>query len=132
MHTLLNKKLETYFDPYRANTIGIDQYFETPFGKKKIVYADWTASGRMYKPIEEILSEKIAPFVGNTHTETTVTGSSMTMAYHHAKHLIKTHVGARESDVIISSNSGLGSSKFSFEKTQFKHRRFFKRELRTP
>ncbi|MEL7121821.1 MAG: aminotransferase class V-fold PLP-dependent enzyme, partial [Bacteroidota bacterium] len=107
MHTQQAKQLETYFDPFRRKTIGIDQYFETPFGTKRIVYADWTASGRMYKPIEELLSEKIAPFVGNTHTETTVTGSSMTIAYHHAKHLIKNHVGAKDSDVIISSNSGM-------------------------
>ena len=100
-------KLETYFEPYRKNVIGYDQIFETPFGQKRILYADWTASGRLYSPVEKLLTEEIGPFVGNTHTETTVTGSSMTMAYHHAKKYIKKHVGAWESDVIISSNSGM-------------------------
>ena len=101
------KPLETYFQCFRENVIGYDQHFDSPFGRKQIVYADWTASGRLYQPIEDILSKKIAPFVGNTHTETTVTGCSMTMAYHHAKSLIKDHLGARESDVLISSNSGM-------------------------
>ena len=54
--------LELYFEPFRRNIIGLDQEFETPYGRKKIVYADWTASGRMYAPIEKILTEKISPF----------------------------------------------------------------------
>jgi selenocysteine lyase/cysteine desulfurase len=100
-------KLESYFQPFRKNVIGYDQTFQSPFGEKRILYADWTASGRLYGPIEKLLMEDIGPFVGNTHTETTVTGSSMTMAYHHAKSYIKKHVGAWKSDVIISSNSGM-------------------------
>ncbi len=99
--------LEKYFNSFRSNTIGIDQLFETPYGIKKIVYADWTASGRLYAPIEKQLMQIIGPFVGNTHTETTVTGSGMTQAYHTALQIIKRHVNALPSDVIISSNSGM-------------------------
>ena len=73
-----SNSLEQYFAPFRNNIIGINQEFESPYGIKKIIYADWTASGRMYRPIEELLIEKIAPFVANTHTETNVTGSAMT------------------------------------------------------
>ena len=97
--------LETYFKPFREHVIGNDQIFTTPYGQQRIVYADWTASGRMYAPIENILLKKMAPYVGNTHTETTVTGSSMTMAYHEAKDIIKRHVGANNRDDLISSNS---------------------------
>ncbi len=100
-------QLEQYFDKFRKNVIGINQCFQTPFGLKKIIYADWTASGRMYAPIERILSHHIAPFVGNTHTETTVTGCSMTHAYHLSKEIIKQHVNAGENDILISSNSGM-------------------------
>ena len=99
--------LEEYFDKFRRNIIGIDQHFDTPFGTKPIIYADWTASGRMYGPIEERLRHDIMPFVGNTHTESTVTGATMTNAYHKALNLIKVHVGAADSDVIISSNAGM-------------------------
>lgn len=99
--------LENYFKTYRENTIGYNLSFKTPFGIKKLVYADWIASGRLYQPIEKKISEIIGPFVGNTHTETTLTGSCMTLAYHHALKTIKNHVNAGPSDVIISSNSGM-------------------------
>ncbi len=98
---------QDYFKKFRKNIIGIDQTFESPFGEQKIIYADWTASGRMYKPIEDVFMKKIYPFVANTHTETTMTGCSMTQAYHKAKEIIKKHVNANSSDVLISSNSGM-------------------------
>jgi hypothetical protein len=44
----------------------------------RIVYADWTASGRMYGPLEDVMRDRILPFVGNTHTETSETGATMT------------------------------------------------------
>ena len=99
--------LEQKFSKFRKEIIGIDQCFRSPFGIKKIHYADWTASGRLYAPIEKILQKNFGPFVANTHTETTVTGSSMTMAYHHAGQIIKDHVGANEHDVLIKANSGM-------------------------
>ena len=106
-NTTNKASLELYFDQFRKQIIGYDQEFESPFGKQKIIYADWTASGRMYRPIEQLLSEEIAPFVGNTHTETSITGSTMTIAYHKAQHVIKEHVNANEDDILISSNSGM-------------------------
>lgn len=99
--------LEAHFAPFRANIIGIDQDFETPSGRRRIVYADWTASGRMFAPIEKMLSAEIAPFIGNTHTETSVTGTTMTRAYHEALHLIKRHVNAGPGDAIICYGSGM-------------------------
>ena len=99
--------LEKYFKTYRENIVGIDQDFEGPYGKMKIIYADWTASGRLYKPIEDRILNEIGPFVGNTHTGTTITGKRMTEAYHYALKSIKKHVNASEKDVIISSNSGM-------------------------
>ena len=99
--------LESYFAPFRANIIGINQDFESPFGRQRILYADWIASGRMFGPIEKMMSEEIAPFVGNTHTESSVTGTTMTRAYHEALHLIKEQVNASAGDVIICSGSGM-------------------------
>ncbi|WP_298393347.1 aminotransferase class V-fold PLP-dependent enzyme [Flavobacterium sp.] len=99
--------LELYFQQFRENIIGIDQEFESPFGKKKIIYTDWTASGRLYRPIEEKLMNEFGPFVANTHTETTVSGTAMTMAYHEAKHIIKHHVNANEDDILINTGTGM-------------------------
>ncbi|WP_353085323.1 aminotransferase class V-fold PLP-dependent enzyme [Flavobacterium sp.] len=100
-------ELEVYFEQFRKNIIGIDQEFESPFGKKKIIYTDWTASGRLYRPIEEKMMNQFGPFVANTHTETTVSGTAMTMAYHEAKHIIKKHVNATEDDVLINTGTGM-------------------------
>lgn len=99
--------LEKYFEKFRVNIVGIDQEFESPFGRKKIVYADWIASGRLYKPIEERLLNQIAPFVGNTHTETSETGLLMTKAYNWSHKLIKQHCNAGPNDVIITAGSGM-------------------------
>ncbi|MSU23776.1 MAG: aminotransferase class V-fold PLP-dependent enzyme [Opitutus sp.] len=108
--------LESYFAPFRANIIGIDQDFESPFGRQRIVYADWTASGRMFGPIEKMLSEEIAPFVGNTHTESSVTGTTMTRAYHEALHIIKEHVHASADDAIICYGSGMTAVANKFQR----------------
>ena len=99
--------LESYFSPFRNQVIGQDQTFKGPYGEKRIIYADWTASGRLYRSIEEKFIKEILPFVGNTHTETTITGCAMTMAYQKAKKIIKEHVGASKEDILISTNSGM-------------------------
>lgn len=99
--------LESYFEPFRKNTIGSELSFKTPFGVKKMIYADWIASGRLYLPIEKRIIEEIGPYVANTHTETSETGTLMTKAYHLAHKKIKEHVHACPQDVIITAGSGM-------------------------
>ncbi len=99
--------LEKFFEKFRKNIIGIDQEFDSPFGTNKIVYGDWIASGRLYKPIEDKISNEIGTFVGNTHTETSETGIRMTHAYQKSHELIKQHVNAGKNDVIITAGSGM-------------------------
>jgi len=99
--------MEDYFKKYRDAIIGIDQTFQSPYGQKKIVYAGWIASGRLYRPIEDKITNQFGPFVGNTHTETCETGTLMTKAYHLAQKKIKEHVNAGPNDVIINAGSGM-------------------------
>jgi selenocysteine lyase/cysteine desulfurase len=99
--------LEKYFDTFRKGIIGVDRKINVRNGSMPLVYSDWTASGRMYEPIENLLKNEISPFVANTHTETNYTGTSMTMAYNKAKKIIKNHVNAGERDILITSNSGM-------------------------
>jgi selenocysteine lyase/cysteine desulfurase len=100
--------MEKYFEKYRNNIIGINETIDTPFLKNtSIVYADWTASGRNYKIIEERIQNELMPFVANTHTETNSTGQAMTQAYHKSRNIIKQHVNANEQDVLISNYSGM-------------------------
>ncbi|WP_430400932.1 aminotransferase class V-fold PLP-dependent enzyme [Flavobacterium sp.] len=105
--TTQKTKLELYFDEFRKHIIGVDQEFDTPFGTQKMVYTDWTASGRLYRPIEEKMMNQFGPFVANTHTETTVSGTAMTMAYHEARHIIKHHINANDNDVLITDGTGM-------------------------
>jgi len=98
---------EDYFKNIRDNIIGNNIEFETPYGTKRLLYADWTASGRLYAPIEEKMQNELGPYVGNTHTETSLTGTAMTLAYHKAKEIIKKHVNADENDVLICAEAGM-------------------------
>lgn len=102
--------LENYFSVYRNNIIGAQQYFDSPFGRKRIIYADWTASGRAYAPIEKYIRQQVLPFTGNTHTNTTVTGTLMNEAYEQAKRIVKSHVSAGEDDVLLFCGSGMTSA----------------------
>ena len=103
----MKSQLELYFNEFRNDIIGVDQTFNSPYGHQKIIYTDWTASGRLYRPIEEKLMNEFGPFVANTHTETTVTGTAMTLAYHEARHIIKHHVNANSDDILITDGTGM-------------------------
>ncbi|NNM23483.1 MAG: aminotransferase class V-fold PLP-dependent enzyme, partial [Flavobacteriaceae bacterium] len=96
--------------------LGIDQSFKSPYGEKRMVYTDWTASGRLYRPIEEKMMNEFGPFVANTHTETTVSGTAMTHAYHTARTIIKRHVNAGEDDVLITTGTGMTGAVNKFQR----------------
>ena len=111
-----SKSLENYFHKFRENTIGFDAYFDSPIGKKPILYADWIASGRLYKPIEDAIRDRFGPMVGNTHSEASETGKSMTLAYQHAHKIIKNHVNADSNDVLINTGFGMTSALAKFQR----------------
>lgn len=100
-------ELEKYFQKFRDNIIGIDEEFDSPYGKKNIHYADWIASGRLYGPIESRITNDLGPYVANTHSETTTTGTLITKAYLYSHQYIKEHVNAGPNDVIITAGYGM-------------------------
>jgi selenocysteine lyase/cysteine desulfurase len=100
--------MEDHFQKIREGIIGIDRILITPDGEeKRLVYADWVASGRNYAPIEARIQTEIMPLVANTHTETSTTGMAMTHAYHTAQEIIKAHVNANQDDLILTMCSGM-------------------------
>jgi selenocysteine lyase/cysteine desulfurase len=100
--------MELFFSLFRNGIIGQNKTIKTPYHESvRILYADWTASGRMYLPIEERILKKILPFTANTHTEANTTGVAMTYAYQKARQIIKQHAGANDQDVLISSGAGM-------------------------
>ena len=97
-----------HFKPFRENTIGFDRTMELPGGGTgALVYADWVASGRLYGPIESFIEKAVGPLVANTHTETTLTGTTMTRAYHDARRIIKEHVNADRNDSLFLVGFGM-------------------------
>jgi selenocysteine lyase/cysteine desulfurase len=108
--------LEDYFRVFRENTIGNNHRYQTPYGWKTMLYADWIASGRLFLPIEETIIKAIGPFIGNTHTETSETGKLMTQAYQLAHKKIKAHVNAGERDVILTTGFGMTGAIVKFQR----------------
>jgi selenocysteine lyase/cysteine desulfurase len=114
--TEIESELSLYFKKFRENIVGIDATFNSPFGRKKVIYADWIASGRLYKPIEDRLLHLFGPMTGNTHSEASETGRYMTIAYQYAHNVIKSHVNAGKDDVIITTGSGMTSVLAKFQR----------------
>lgn len=120
---------EDRFLTVRRGIIGVDGHFRTPYGDQKMIYADWCASGRLYRPIERYMTEVVGPWVGNTHTHSNVTGSTMTSAYKSALLLIKQHLNAGPMDAILTCGTGMTGAVNKLQRLmglklpgQFRHR----------
>jgi len=103
----ISENLETYFDRFRQNTIGVNHQFKSVYGIQNQLYADWIASGRLYRPIEELICKKIGPLMANTHSFSSETGKASTYAYHEARAIIKQHVNASVDDVLVTTGTGM-------------------------
>ncbi len=104
---MFSNSLERHFHSFAKKIIGHKHRISTPYGRKRLYYADWIASGRLYDPIEKRIAQEFGPMLANTHTESSDTGIFMTQAYHQALENIKRHVNAGEKDAIISFGSGM-------------------------
>jgi len=102
-------ELEKHFEQFRKQIIGNEVEYITHYGTQKMLYLDWVASGRLYRPIENAIINSFGPYVANTHTQTSESGTRMTLSYHLAHKIIKEHVHAGINDVIITSGFGMTS-----------------------
>ena len=103
----MNKSLESHFREIREGVIGNNGFFMSPYGAKKILYADWMATGRLYRPIEEKLMDELGPYLANTHSYSSETGKVTSDLYMEARERIKAHVNADEDDILVTTGSGM-------------------------
>ncbi len=107
------KKLDVFkrqsadeFADIRKNIIGHDAVICGPFGPRRLMYADYVASGRSYGPIEDVIRNSVLPLYANTHTESSVTGRQSTAYREQARSIIGKSLHVSEEDAILFCGAG--------------------------
>ena len=90
----------------RENVIGEGLLFDTVFGKKPLVYADYTASGRSLTFVEQAINQQVLPFYANTHSETSFTGKQSTQFREQARAAIHSALNTAKKHQLIFTGSG--------------------------
>lgn len=94
----------------RDSVIGEQASITTAFGRKPLVYADYTASGRSLGMIEDYIRDHVLPYYANTHTETSYTGAQTTALREQAREQIRSAVNANDDHSVIFCGSGATSA----------------------
>ena len=90
----------------RRGVIGEDAVLDGPYGRRRITYADYTASGRSLDFIEDFIREHVLPHYANTHTESSGTGLQTSLLREDARRIIHDAVGGTDDDLVIFCGSG--------------------------
>ncbi len=90
----------------RDGLIGENVLIPGLHGDVPLVYADYVASGRALRQVEDFVATQVLPFYANSHTEASYCGSYMTRLRREARAEIARIVGAREEDAVIFAGSG--------------------------
>jgi selenocysteine lyase/cysteine desulfurase len=97
-------------DRVRASVIGTNHVIDGPFGPRRMVYADFTASGRAVSFIEDFIRERVLPTYANTHTESSGTGLQTTVLREDARRIVRDAVGGDDDTVVVFCGSGATSA----------------------
>jgi selenocysteine lyase/cysteine desulfurase len=95
----------------RSQLIGHDATVRTPYGERRIVYADHVASGRALYWVEQFMLEQVLPLYANTHTEDSATGARTTALAHDAAQIVKASLGAQDCKLLFCGTGCTGAIK---------------------
>lgn len=90
----------------RADLIGDNVTIPGPFGPKKLVYADYVASGRALGLIEQAVATQVLPYYANSHTEASFCGQVMNRMRLEARRIIGRLCGAEQGFATIFTGNG--------------------------
>ncbi len=90
----------------RESVIGDDHVVPGPYGPRRVTYADYTASGRALRFVEEFITAEVLPRYANTHTESSGTGLQTTRLREDARGVIHDAVNGDDSTAVIFAGSG--------------------------
>lgn len=86
--------------------IGRDAVIQGPFGPRRMIYADYIASGRALRPLEAWIIENVLPWYANSHTEASHCGGAMTRMRRAARAAIAECVGAGPDHAVVFTGAG--------------------------
>ncbi|XP_055618451.1 uncharacterized protein LOC129763418 isoform X5 [Toxorhynchites rutilus septentrionalis] len=91
-------KIMKYIDD---NVIGKGVAFLGPFGRRKVVYADYSSSGRSLQFLEDYINKEVLPALGDASCISAVTGLQSHLYDNEARDLVRAAVGATAEDEIV-------------------------------
>lgn len=97
---------EELIERIRTSVIGDDAVVDGPFGPRRLVYSDYTASGRSLAFVEDFVRERVLPLYANTHTEASATGLHTTALREDARRIIHRAVNGGPDDLVLFCGSG--------------------------
>ncbi len=97
---------ERLIETIRESVIGAAEMVDGPFGARPVVYADYTASGRSLRFIEDYIADVVLPLYANTHTESSGTGLQTSRFREDARRIIADCVGATAEHAVLFCGSG--------------------------
>ncbi|WP_232962642.1 aminotransferase class V-fold PLP-dependent enzyme [Paracoccus tegillarcae] len=96
-------------DDLHQGMIGRDAVIEGTFGPRKMIYADYVASGRAHRQVEDFVMTEVLPWYANSHTEASHCGSRMTRMRRAARAEILRCVNGGAEHAAIFTGSGATS-----------------------